>query len=58
MESRGAPPAWEANSKTVTAYPPRASCHAAVSPAGPEPTMPTRFPFGAGRSGGGGSGSA
>lgn len=47
MASRNMPPGWGAASKTVTAYPLRRSCHAAVSPAGPEPTTATRLPFGA-----------
>src|SRR5512144_280503 len=47
MASRNMPPGWGAASKTVTAYPLRRSCYAAVSPAGPEPTTATRLPFGA-----------
>ena len=43
---RRKPPGSGAASKIFTAYPRRASCQAAVRPAGPEPTIATFRPFG------------
>ncbi len=44
MPNRRRPPGISARSNTVTLWPARASCWAAASPAGPDPTTATDFP--------------